>query len=497
MVAQNAASHKLCTKCHGEKKSKFLKCEKNECEKICHVECLPVEMQKVYKKLKVWFCDPECGLLDPPITINESIKDPEKTETHQSEGSSGLKQKEKNEEKVKSRLIAKYQTLKDALQTSNELVEHLRETHAINMKKALEEIDNLKAQLASAAPPDMERAKQNEASNEQEPDESDESDVEYDELIASFNKTILNSSDVRRTSEPSKPKETLNVQPTQYQQPVASEGLSNATLVYRERVRPKREKDENATSIDPHIARSQKELSRLELARQHIDDPEANPELVMETLRRKYYHPNQAVTLAFREIIRTETVHYKRRKPPERLVKASRIFDCMISSVGDPTKKFQLKDVVTMKNFSLPAQSQDPVRLKEAFPHLNDVPIPFYESSHPQLLIGLEQRHLMAADKVIKHPNCPIVAELTSLGWIVSGAIRPKRDKRVVLQSCITREDSQSELKSGELKICDPPTRHEVTDAIIMQGTSLNIHHQDERESCLRRATSLVSSATQ
>lgn len=131
--------------------------------------------------------------------------------------------------------------------------------------------------------------------------------------------------------------------------------------------------------------------------------------------------------------------------------KASRIFDCQISSLDNPQQKYQLKDVVTMRNLKLPQQCQDPQKLKQAFPHLKKVPIPAYSLEMPQILIGLQQRHLMSSDKVVRAADCPIVAERTVLGWTISGSIRPRRNKNVVLQSCLSRDDSRDELTLEEL----------------------------------------------
>lgn len=133
--------------------------------------------------------------------------------------------------------------------------------------------------------------------------------------------------------------------------------------------------------------------------------------------------------------------------------RASRIFDCEVASLDNPQHKFLLRDVVTMHNFKLPKQSQDPQKLKRQFPFLKKVPIPAYEYEMPQLLIGLQQRHLMTSEKVVRAADCPIVAEKTALGWTISGAIRAQRDKNVVLQSCLSRDDSRDEMTLEELNI--------------------------------------------
>lgn len=171
------------------------------------------------------------------------------------------------------------------------------------------------------------------------------------------------------TNMPAFPENSSSYHPT-------TDGCSSATLVARERVRSRRLTDKSFSSRDVHATLSHKDLSRLKLARQNFDEimkfkgdhlewlafeeevyttwdggeyndyemikklrkaldgdaknyvklalnaPEANPEYVMETLRRKYYHPNDAVARALREIYDTDPVRKKVRRPLEDLMSA-------------------------------------------------------------------------------------------------------------------------------------------------------------------------------
>jgi hypothetical protein len=109
---------------------------------------------------------------------------------------------------------------------------------------------------------------------------------------------------------------------------------------------------------------------------------------------------------------------------------ASRKFNCDIANINGQLQRFTLNDVRTLKELKLPKQAQDPKRLKKLFPFLSDVPIPKYSHQSPQMLIGIQHKNLMTTIKTIQSENCPVVAELTPLGWTVSGSTSGSNQSR-------------------------------------------------------------------
>jgi len=96
------------------------------------------------------------------------------------------------------------------------------------------------------------------------------------------------------------------------------------------------------------------------------------------------------------------------------------------------------KGVTAIDNLELPEQKQDPAQIKHQFPYLSKVPIPTFDKQRPQILLGLPHAKFMAAIQTIKDPDgCGPIAELSELGWTVSGTrpdlgIESMRDPEVV-----------------------------------------------------------------
>jgi hypothetical protein len=98
--------------------------------------------------------------------------------------------------------------------------------------------------------------------------------------------------------------------------------------------------------------------------------------------------------------------------------------NCEISGIDNPSEKFSLDNVITMRKLTLPLQAQNPTELKKTFHFLKDIPIPAYDRQRPQILIGLQHKQLIKVIDSKSTMDCPIVAEKTPLGWTVSGQMQ-------------------------------------------------------------------------
>ncbi|XP_036347052.1 uncharacterized protein LOC118756395, partial [Rhagoletis pomonella] len=93
-----------------------------------------------------------------------------------------------------------------------------------------------------------------------------------------------------------------------------------------------------------------------------------------------------------------------------------------ISPIGR-VKRFDLKNVHTVKKLQLPPQTLDVAKLKAAYKHLRGVPLSSYSRAVPRLLIGIDNSRLGSCLKSKEGFSSDPIAEKTRLGWTLKGTI--------------------------------------------------------------------------
>ena len=120
-------------------------------------------------------------------------------------------------------------------------------------------------------------------------------------------------------------------------------------------------------------------------------------------------------------------------------------------------KCYMLEGVYTFPNLDLYGGTVRQAELNK-WKHLANLNLPTYENCKPQLLIGLDNAHLIASvttGKVIK--NAPIAAE-TKLGWtvfgktVVSPSIQVIRPNPILNLLCTQREDKPEQSLSQQVE---------------------------------------------
>lgn len=92
----------------------------------------------------------------------------------------------------------------------------------------------------------------------------------------------------------------------------------------------------------------------------------------------------------------------------------------VMNITGTNGKSFDVT-VCTVKNLDLPSQSLDYKKLSERYSYLKHLPVQCYKSAVPEILIGLNNCHLITATKIKEGERLDPVAISTKLGWMVYG----------------------------------------------------------------------------
>lgn len=102
---------------------------------------------------------------------------------------------------------------------------------------------------------------------------------------------------------------------------------------------------------------------------------------------------------------------------------SSRKVSVGISGATHTDQRFDMHNVRTVQNITLPTQTVDAASLQGMYPHLRHVPIAGFENVAPKILIGLDNHHLGVPLKMETNAaQTGIVAALTKLGWVVYGS---------------------------------------------------------------------------
>ncbi|XP_055522671.1 uncharacterized protein LOC129716855 [Wyeomyia smithii] len=92
-----------------------------------------------------------------------------------------------------------------------------------------------------------------------------------------------------------------------------------------------------------------------------------------------------------------------------------------ISGIKDTSEVFELPEVHTVQDLSLPKQSVSVSQMVAKFSYLKGLPLEFYENVSPRILIGMNNCRLGSALKSVEGGRNEPMASKTRLGWIVYG----------------------------------------------------------------------------
>lgn len=350
----NDERHKNCVICLGDKTSKkIFKCAIETCSKIIHLGC--DEHLELHQSMGAWCCSPECEALRPSPKISQGNSEvPDITIQPQMDPL----QKIESQKRTLSRLTA---ALKDAMASSDRYKSEL-ESLQQKFDNVCAENEGLQSRLVQAL------------------DSHSGADDEAEKLLKTFNETFVPHASPTpihsniNASRDVTSRDKVDTFKIASSYSTSAAGTSHATLMSRERVRARLQKVNSSQGDLLH--RDERELTRLKLARQQLDElnkfngnnmewlafeeevytvwdageysnyemikklrkalegdardyvklalslPEANPEHVIETLRRKYYHPNEAVSKALRSIMTIDAIRNKVRRPLEKFLTA-------------------------------------------------------------------------------------------------------------------------------------------------------------------------------
>lgn len=124
-----------------------------------------------------------------------------------------------------------------------------------------------------------------------------------------------------------------------------------------------------------------------------------------------------------------------------------------IFSLEKPDEEIILDNIVSMSNLQLPKQSQNSKELKKLFPHLSHVNIPDFDEQRPQILLGLQHRHVTFSQEIILPPESevPIFAEHTPLGWVVCVVHEPGESVNFLSEASKEAEEETEEISLKQL----------------------------------------------
>lgn len=125
----------------------------------------------------------------------------------------------------------------------------------------------------------------------------------------------------------------------------------------------------------------------------------------------------------------------------------------MISPNG---KTFNLNNMRTVKDLSLPTQSINVTTLKKKFDYLKNIEFDSYEKAVPTILLGLQHAHLFRGiEERYRAYNEP-VARLTKMGWLLYGSdhsYSKEKNHLFVIEEINKEERSMREIMSNFFSI--------------------------------------------
>ena len=104
----------------------------------------------------------------------------------------------------------------------------------------------------------------------------------------------------------------------------------------------------------------------------------------------------------------------------------SRVVSLQIS--GRSKRKFDLHGVRTKQNLDMPQQSVDISKLPVRQSLLQSLDVESMKNVKPTILIGLDQMHLIATEKLIRNSDNGLVLGRTRLGWTLFGSTDSEQD---------------------------------------------------------------------
>lgn len=116
-------------------------------------------------------------------------------------------------------------------------------------------------------------------------------------------------------------------------------------------------------------------------------------------------------------------------------------------------KSYKLKDVRTVDNLQLPAQTIDMDDLQKNFRHLRKLPMQSLTNALPRILIGIDNSYVTAPQKLREGPEGDPVAIKSRLGWTVYGKMGKNTPNVASLNFhvCACAETNEMIKKSFEL----------------------------------------------
>ncbi|XP_037931719.1 uncharacterized protein LOC119666509 [Teleopsis dalmanni] len=124
----------------------------------------------------------------------------------------------------------------------------------------------------------------------------------------------------------------------------------------------------------------------------------------------------------------------------------SKRLNLQISANAPQAKKFPLKNVRTVSNLRMSAESFAADKIKQGYPHLDGLPLASYTNAVPMLIIGVNNPNLISALKVREGGWQEPVAVKTRLGWTVFGGGELNHRNNLNLHKCSCGQEADREL---------------------------------------------------
>ncbi|XP_037931374.1 uncharacterized protein LOC119666163 [Teleopsis dalmanni] len=124
----------------------------------------------------------------------------------------------------------------------------------------------------------------------------------------------------------------------------------------------------------------------------------------------------------------------------------SKRLNLQISANAPQAKKFPLKNVRTISNLRMSAESFAADKIKQWYPHLDGLPLASYTNAVPMLIIGVNNPNLISALKVREGGWQEPVAVKTRLGWTVFGSGELNHRNNLNLHKCSCGQEADREL---------------------------------------------------
>ncbi|XP_055594694.1 uncharacterized protein LOC129745574 [Uranotaenia lowii] len=125
----------------------------------------------------------------------------------------------------------------------------------------------------------------------------------------------------------------------------------------------------------------------------------------------------------------------------ERNERNSKRISLEISGQVNPGQLFKLKDVRTVSSLNLPKQTIQGAKLAQKYPHLQGLPIQSYENAIPKILIGNDNLHVGATQRIREGAIGEPVGAKCRLGWTVYGALEYGSRRASMFHICECEHD--------------------------------------------------------